>query len=86
VHNLFVRDINSIFYDERGQRVLITANSSTTFAFSAHLPDKKVSYWNTGWNLRLLRPVGDHLVGATLFDGIVIQPEMVNSAEVEAKH
>jgi hypothetical protein len=30
-----------------------------------------------------VRPVGDHLVGATLFDGIVIQPEMTNSAEVK---
>lgn len=82
-HNFYVRDVNSIFYDERGQRVLVTANSSTTFAYSAHLPDKKVSYWNTGWNLRLIRPVGDHLVAATLFDGIVIQPEMVNSAEAK---
>ena len=82
VKNLYVRDVNSIFYDEKGQRVLITANSSTTLAFAAHLPDKKVNYWNTGWNLRLLRPVGDHLVGATLFDGVVIQPGMVNSAEV----
>lgn len=82
VKNLFVRDVNSIFYDEKGQRVLITANSSTTIAFSAHLPDKKIVYWNTGWNLRLLRPVGDHLVAATLFDGVVVQPQMVNSAEV----
>ncbi|RZU39995.1 WD40/YVTN/BNR-like repeat-containing protein [Edaphobacter modestus] len=85
VKNLFVRDVNSIFYDEKGQRVLITANSPTTIAFSAHLPDKTVSYWNTGWNLRLLRPVGEHMVGATLYDGVVIQPEMVNSTEV-AKH
>ena len=85
VKNLFVRDVNSIYYDERGERVLITANSSTTLAFAAHLPDKKVNYWNTGWNLRLLRPVGNHLVGATLYDGIVIQPEMVNSAEA-TKH
>ena len=85
VKNLFVRDVNSIFYDEKGQRVLITANSSTTLVFAAHLPDKKVNYWNTGWNMRLVRPVGDHLVGATLFDGIVIQPEMVNSAEA-TKH
>lgn len=85
VHNFFMRDVNSIFYDEKGQRILATANSSTTIAFSVHLPDKKVSYWNTGWNLKLLRPMGDHMVGATLFDGIVIQPVMVNSAEV-AKH
>lgn len=82
VKNLFVRDVNSIFYDEKGQRVLITANSPTTIAFAAHLPDKKVSYWNTGWNLRLMRPVGEHMVAATLFDGVVIQPEMVNSSEV----
>ncbi len=82
VQNLFMRDVNSIFYDAKGERVLVTANSSTTLVFAAHLPDKKVKYWNTGWNMRLMRPVGDHLVGATLFDGIVVQPEMVNSAEV----
>jgi hypothetical protein len=29
--------------------------------------------------------VGDYLVGATLFDGIVVQPRMVDSAELE-KH
>ena len=44
-----------------------------------------MQYWNTGWNLRLVRPVGDHLVGATLFDGIVVQPRMVDSSEV-ARH
>jgi len=82
VQNLFMRDVNSIYYDPKGERVLVTANSSTTLVFAAHLPDKKVNYWNTGWNMRLVRPVGNHLVGATLFDGIVIQPEMVNSAEV----
>jgi photosystem II stability/assembly factor-like uncharacterized protein len=77
--NLYVRDVNSIFYDEQSQRVLVTANSSTTIAFAVRLPDKVVSYWNTGWNLRLLRPVGDHMLAATLFDGIVIQPQMVDS-------
>jgi photosystem II stability/assembly factor-like uncharacterized protein len=81
VTNLYVRDVNSIFYDERGERILVTGNSSTTLVFAAHLPDKKVNYWNSGWNLRLVRPMGNHLVGATLFDGVVIQPEMVNSAD-----
>jgi len=47
-----------------------------------HLPDKTVKYWNAGWTLRLARPVGDHLVGATFYDGIVIQPRMVASEEV----
>lgn len=79
VKNLFIRDVNSIYYDETSQRVFVTANSSTTIAFSLHLPDKAVQYWNTGWNLKLLRSVGDHMVAATLFDGIIVQPEMVDS-------
>jgi hypothetical protein len=46
---------------------------------------KQVSLWDTKWNLRFVRPVGDHLVAATLFDGIVVQPRMVDSGEL-AKH
>jgi photosystem II stability/assembly factor-like uncharacterized protein len=83
--NLSIRDVNSLFYDEPSQRMFITANSQNTIAFAVHLPDRSVHYWNTGWNLRLVRPVGDHLVGATLFDGIVVQPRMVDSSEV-ARH
>jgi photosystem II stability/assembly factor-like uncharacterized protein len=79
VKNLYMRDVNSIYYDDASQRVYVTASGPTTFAFSVHLPDKSVKYWNTGWNLRLVRPVGNHLVGATLFDGVVIEPEMVDS-------
>jgi photosystem II stability/assembly factor-like uncharacterized protein len=83
--NLSVRDVNSLFYDEAGQRILVTANNKNTIAFAVHLPDRKLQYWNSGWHLRLVRPVGDHLVGATLFDGIVVQPRMVDSSEV-AQH
>jgi photosystem II stability/assembly factor-like uncharacterized protein len=83
--NLPIGDVNSLFYDEPSQRMLITANNRNQIVFAVHLPDYAVQYWNTGWHLRLVRPVGDHLVGATLFDGIVVQPRMVDSSEV-AKH
>ncbi len=83
--NLSIRDVNSLFYDEPSQRMLISANSQNTIAFSVHVPDRAVHYWNSGWNLRLVRPVGDHLVGATLFDGIVVQPRMVDSSEVASQ-
>jgi hypothetical protein len=29
-----------------------------------------------------VRPVGDYLVGITPFDGVVVQPRMVDSSEV----
>lgn len=78
LRNLFVREVDGIYYDARGRRVLVTASGGTV-AFAADLPDYKITYWDTGWKLRFLRPVGDHLIGATLFDGMVIQPKMVVS-------
>jgi photosystem II stability/assembly factor-like uncharacterized protein len=85
LRNLTIRDVNSLFYDEASQRILVTANSKNTIVFAVHVPDWSVHYWNSGWSLRLVRPMGDHLVGATLFDGVVVQPRMVDSSEV-ARH
>jgi hypothetical protein len=80
--NLYASDVNSLYFDAKGQRMLVTANASTTMAFAVHLPTKTVSYWDTGWHLRFMRPVGDYLVGATLYDGVVLQPRMVESKDV----
>ncbi len=77
---LFVNDVNNIYYDARSQRIFIT-NSGGTFGFSVQLPEKKVSFWDTGWKLRFVRPVGDHLLAVTPFDGVVLQPRMMDSAE-----
>jgi Two component regulator propeller len=80
--NLSASDVNSLYFDAKGQRMLVTANASTTMAFAVHLPTKTVNYWDTGWHLRFMRPVGDYMVGATLYDGVVLQPRMVQSKDV----
>jgi photosystem II stability/assembly factor-like uncharacterized protein len=80
--NLYVRNVNSLFYDERRGRMLVTTNGPATSAFAVEARSKQLTEWDTGWNLRFVRPVGDYLVGATLFDGIVVQPRMVDSAEI----
>ena len=46
--NLIIRDVNSLFYDEPSQRILVTADSKNTIAFAVHLPDRTVQYWNRG--------------------------------------
>ncbi len=79
--NLFVPDVDSLFFDEASQRLLVTSNSKSTLVFALHVPDRAVRYWAAGWHLRMVRPVEDHLVGATLYDGMVVQPKMVDSAE-----
>ncbi len=85
LRNLSIRDVNNLHYDAASQRVIVTAGGSSTMAFAVHLPERSVKFWDTGWNLRFARPVGDHLISATLFDGIVVQPQMVDWADV-AKH
>ncbi len=81
LESLPVRNANSIYFDEKGNRILVTSNGNATVS-SIQLPDMKVSSWDTGWNLRLVRPVGDYLVGITPFDGVVVQPRMVDSSEL----
>ena len=78
---LYVRNVNSIFYDEANSRVLVTSNGPATVAFAVQMPSMQVTFWDTGWNLRFVRPMGDHLLGGTLFDGMVVQPRMVESAD-----
>jgi len=78
LHNLNLTGVNGIYFDAASHRVLVTSAKSTS-AFAVHLPDYRVSLWETGWELRFVRPVGDHLIGATLFDGMVLQPRMVPS-------
>lgn len=77
--NLYVRDVDSLFFDPATDQILVTANGNATIAFAVEVRTRKVTFWDTGWTLRLMRPVGDHLVGATLFDGFVIQPQMVEA-------
>ncbi len=79
VNGLDVPNANSIFYDEAANRVLVTAGGMVTEAFAVQLPAMQVIKWDTGWNLRFLRPVGNYLVAGTMFDGIVVQPRMVES-------
>jgi photosystem II stability/assembly factor-like uncharacterized protein len=82
--NLYVKDVAGVFYDAANHRVLV-ASGSSTFSFGVSVPDHKISYWESGWNLRFVRPVGDHLIGATLFDGMVVQPQMVATEVSSAK-
>jgi len=79
--DLYARNVNSIYYDQAADRMLVTSNGPATEAFAVQLATMRISKWDTGWSLRFVRPVGDHLVAGTLFDGIVVQPKMVDSPE-----
>ena len=72
---LFVGSVRSLFYDEPTDRMIVAA---AHVVFSVQLPQKVVTYADSGWDLRFAHPVGDHLIAATLYDGIVIQPKLMS--------
>lgn len=68
------KDINSISYDEDGQRLLATsAGSSIVFE-----SDDNGHSWrrgpDSGYPLRRISVIRGHMVAATSFDGVVVQP------------
>lgn len=79
VRNLETPQVDGIFFDRYGNRILLTTSNSS-MVFAVQLPDHTVRYWDTGWKLRFARPMGDHLLAGTLYDGVVIQPKMVDSS------
>ncbi|MEG9432944.1 WD40/YVTN/BNR-like repeat-containing protein [Terriglobus sp. ADX1] len=78
---LYVPNVSGIHYDSEGKRVLVTANRPSTLVFAVNTKNMKVTYQDAGWPLRTTRAVGDHLIGITPFDGIVLAPRMVDSPE-----
>ena len=80
LRNLYVTRVSGLYFDPGGNQVLVTSEG-TTLIFAAHLPDYRVTYVDSGWELRFARPVGNHLIAATAYDGVVVQPVMVDSAK-----
>ena len=76
---VYANPVNSIFYDEAAAAVAVTTAGADGIVFTIQLPQRSISYYRAGWALRMAYPVGDHLVAATLFDGLVVQPRMTVS-------
>ena len=86
--NLYVTSISSLYYDETTDRVTLTSGGSgmyNGYVFTVQLPQRSITYTDAGWTLRFARPVGDHLVAATLFDGMVVQPRVMTPPAARAE-
>lgn len=74
VADLPVSDIDSIDYDEALGRVVI-ASGDSSLVFAINPDNKSWHWWNTGWKVRMVHSVDGQLVGASLYDGVVVQPK-----------
>jgi photosystem II stability/assembly factor-like uncharacterized protein len=69
-----ISGIDSIDYDAALGRVVVTSwNSDLVFAVNPD--DKSWKWWNAGWRVRMVHSMDGHLVGASLYDGVVVQQQ-----------
>lgn len=74
------REINGLTYDPASQSVLITSWRST-WIFAVHINDKTWKSFDAGWNLHVVRSATGRFVAASVYDGVIVQPEAVANAK-----
>jgi photosystem II stability/assembly factor-like uncharacterized protein len=74
IANLPLGAISGLSYDPDLKRVLVTSGSSTII-FGVDGTDSRWKWWDAGWKVHEVYSKNGRLVGASLYDGIVVEPE-----------
>lgn len=77
-------DIHNIDFDPGLARVVITSSDSS-LVFAVDPANGTWKWWDAGWKVRMVHSMNGRLVGASLYDGVVVQPEDDNSAQEKAQ-
>jgi ligand-binding sensor domain-containing protein len=72
--SLPISDINGIEYEGDLKRIVITSWSST-WVMAVNESDKSWKWWDAGWHVRGVRSNGGRLLAASLYNGVVLQPQ-----------
>lgn len=75
IHRLPFRDVDDLSYDAALKRILVSSRSSD----EVYAIDPKTmtwNYWQTGYDIVLIREAGDRLVAASLDDGVLVGPKL----------
>jgi photosystem II stability/assembly factor-like uncharacterized protein len=80
VARLPLSDIDDLFYDEALNRVLVSSRAADQ-VFMVNPKTLDWSWRQTGYKVSAVRMAGDRLVAASLFDGVVVQPEATGNVE-----
>jgi photosystem II stability/assembly factor-like uncharacterized protein len=74
IGSLRLANVVNIQFDDESQRILATGAASTS-VFESLDRGRTWTPINSGWPLRHVRSAHGRLLGATPFDGVIIQPE-----------
>jgi photosystem II stability/assembly factor-like uncharacterized protein len=66
-------DINGLSFNTQLNRLLVTSARSTV-VLGIDVQSKTWKWWDTGWTVRAVRSLGDRLVAASIYNGVVLEP------------
>ncbi|MGB7137486.1 MAG: transcriptional regulator [Acidobacteriaceae bacterium] len=66
--------INGLAWDPALKRVIVTSGEGTLM-YGIDPRDRSWKWWNTGWTVRSAASLEGRLVAATLYSGVVVQPQ-----------
>ena len=69
-----ISDISGLAYDPDLKRVIITSWSSS-WVLGINPTDRTFKFWDTGWRVRHVHSSDGHLVAATMYNGVVVEPQ-----------
>jgi photosystem II stability/assembly factor-like uncharacterized protein len=67
------RDVDDLTFDSRLMRVLVSSRSSDQI-YGIDPKTTTWKWWKTGYRLNSVRAAGDHMVAASLYDGVLVEP------------
>jgi photosystem II stability/assembly factor-like uncharacterized protein len=82
IQRLPLRDVDDLSYDATSRKLLVSSRSSD-IVYSIDPKTMKWDWWQTGYQISLIRSAGDRLVAASLDDGVLVGPKLA-AAQPEA--
>jgi photosystem II stability/assembly factor-like uncharacterized protein len=68
------RDVDDLYYDAALNEVLVSSHTSDEI-FAINPKTKSWRLWQTGYYIGLVRTAGDRVVAASLYDGVLLEPQ-----------
>ena len=75
IHRLPLNDIDDLSYDPASKRVLVSSRTSDEI-YAIDPGTMTWVFWQTGYQIALIRAAGDRLVAASLDDGVLLGPKV----------
>jgi photosystem II stability/assembly factor-like uncharacterized protein len=78
------RDVDDLYYDAAMDKILVCSRTSDQI-FAIDPKTIRWQWWQTGYQIGLVRVAGDRVIAASLFDGVVLEPRVALTAQSDQK-